>query len=150
MVAKDENMAKAEVTALKERKATDRMPNRKISNETHISKSDPDSSLAKKEGTARALRYKVHSTIDADSRVILDSKITTGATHDTKVYLERIEYIKKKYKLNNKKDISDRGYGAIDNIKSLNEMGVTTYIPLFSNRSGSTAKEMTDAGFKYD
>ena len=44
MVTKDENMAKAEVTALKERKATDRMPNRKISNETHISKSDPDSS----------------------------------------------------------------------------------------------------------
>ena len=47
------------------------MPKRKITNETHISKSDPDSSLAKKEGTARALRYKVHSTIDADSRVIL-------------------------------------------------------------------------------
>jgi transposase len=122
MVAKDENMAKAEVTALKERKATDRMPNRKISNETHISKSDPDSSLAKKEGTERALRYKVHSTIDANSRVILDSKITTGATHDTKVYLERIEYIKKKYKLNIKEAIADRGYGAIDNIKSLNEI----------------------------
>ena len=63
------------------------MPKRKITNETHISKSDPDSSLAKKEGTARALRYKVHSTIDADSRVILDSKITTGAVHDTRVYL---------------------------------------------------------------
>ena len=69
------------------------MPRRKIT-KTHISKSDPDSSLAKKEGTARALRYKVHSAIDADSRVILDSKITIGATHDTKVYLERIKYIK--------------------------------------------------------
>jgi IS5 family transposase len=150
MIAKDEDIAKAEVNALKERKATDRMPNRKISNETHISKSDPDSSLAKKEGTARALRYKMHSTIDADSRVILDSQITTGATHDTKVYLERIKYIKTKYKLNIKEAIADRGYGAIDNIKSLNEEGITTYIPLFSNRSGSTAKEMADAGFKYD
>lgn len=71
MVAKDENIANAELQALKERKPTEAMPKRKITNETHISKSDPDSSLAKKEGTARALRYKVHSTIDADSRVIL-------------------------------------------------------------------------------
>ena len=150
MIAKAEEMAKAEVIALKERNPTDRMPNRKISNETHISKSDPDSSLAKKEGAARKLRYKVHSTIDADSRVILDSKITTGAVHDTKVYLERIKYIQTKYKFSIKEAIADRGYGAIDNIKSLNEEGITTYIPLFSSRSGGTAKEMVDAGFKYD
>ena len=150
MVAKDENIANAELQALKERKPTEAMPKRKITNETHISKSDPDSSLAKKEGTARALRYKVHSTIDADSRVILDSKITTGAVHDTRVYLERIEYIKRKYKLNIKEAIADRGYGAIDNIKSLNRNSITTYIPLFSTRSGKKALEMKEDGFIYD
>jgi len=150
MIAKDEDVGAIESQALKERKPTEAMPRRKITNKTHISKSDPDSSLAKKEGTARSLRYKVHSTIDADSRVILDSKITTGATHDTKVYLERIKYIKTKYKLNIKEAIADRGYGAINNIKSLNENSITTYIPLFSSRSGKKALEMKEAGFIYD
>ena len=82
MIAKDEDIAVTEVHALRERSPIEVMPKRKITNDTHISnKSDPDSSLAKKEGAARALRYKVHSTIDADSRVILNSKITTGAVH---------------------------------------------------------------------
>ena len=49
------------------------LPSRKISNKTHISKTDPDSSLAKKEGTPRSLKYKAHISIDADSRVVLDS-----------------------------------------------------------------------------
>lgn len=34
MIAKDKDMAKAEINALKERSATDIMPNRNISNET--------------------------------------------------------------------------------------------------------------------
>lgn len=72
---------------------------------------------------------------------MLDSKIITGATHDTKVYLERIKYVKTKYKLSIKEAIADRGYGAIDNIKSLNEKGITTYIPLFSSRVGVTKRD---------
>ena len=54
------------------------LPSKKLSNKTHISKTDPDSSLAKKGGTARSLKYKIHISIDADSRVILDNKVTTG------------------------------------------------------------------------
>lgn len=150
MVARDEEADKVEVQKLQERKATEAMPRRKVTNETHISKSDPDNSLARKEGESRALRYKVHSTIDADSRVILDSKITTGAVHDTKIYLERIEYIEKKYSLNIHEAIADRGYGAIDNIKSLNNKGITTYIPLFSTKEGKKPLELKEVGFIYD
>lgn len=150
MVARDEEADKVEVQKLQERKATEAMPRRKVTNETHISKSDPDNSLAMKEGESRALRYKVHSTIDADSRVILDSKITTGAVHDTKIYLERIEYIEKKYSLNIHEAIADRGYGAIDNIKSLNNKGITTYIPLFSTKEGKKPLELKEVEFIYD
>ena len=57
------------------------LPSKKLSNKTHISKTDPDSSLAKKEGTARSLKYKIHISIDADSKVILDNKVTTGGFH---------------------------------------------------------------------
>ena len=46
--------------------------------------------------------------------------------------------------MNIKEAIADRGYGAIDNIKSLNRNSITTYIPLFSTRSGKKALEMKE------
>ncbi len=36
---------------------------RKLSNKTHVSKTDSDSSLVKKEGTSRSLKYKVHTLV---------------------------------------------------------------------------------------
>ena len=80
--------------------------------------SDPDSTLARKEGTPRSLKYKMHTTIDADSRVVLGTRITTGATHETKIFIEQIKSIKSDYNLNITEAIADRGYGAIDNINS--------------------------------
>ena len=58
----------------------------------------------------RKLGYKIHSTVDADSKVILDSKITIGAIHNIKVYLQRINYIKTKYNWDIKYAIADRVY----------------------------------------
>jgi len=77
-----------------ERKPTDPMPKIKITNDTHASKTDPDSSLAKKNNKGKGLKYKSHMTIDANSRVIIDCNISTGSCHDTKEYLDRIAYNK--------------------------------------------------------
>ena len=63
---------------------------RKLSNQTHRSRTDPDATLAQKQGTPRQLKYKVHQTIDADSRVILDTEVTTGARHDNQPYLAQL------------------------------------------------------------
>ncbi len=41
---------------------------RKLSNKTHRSRTDPDATLAQKRGTPQQLKYRVHQTIDADSR----------------------------------------------------------------------------------
>lgn len=46
-----------------------------ISNLTHRSISDPDSSLAFKSGTARSLKYKAHVCCDSESRVITTIKL---------------------------------------------------------------------------
>ena len=94
-------------------------PSRKLSNKTHISRTDPDSSLAKKEGKPRSLKYKVHISIDADSRIILDNKITTGRLHEGPIYLDRMRYIEDKYQLRVREAIADRGYGSIENIQTL-------------------------------
>ena len=146
IVAKDTEKAKTENLIKNERKPTDSMPKIKITNDTHVSKTDPDSSLAKKNNKGKGLKYKSHTTIDADSRVIIDCNISTGSCHDTKEYLERIAYIQNKYGFIIKEAIADRGYGAIDNIKSLNENNIITYIPLFSNRSGKVAS-IEEEGF---
>ena len=125
------------------------LPSRKLSNKTHISKTDPDSSLAKKNGTPRSLKYKIHISIDADSRVVLDNKVTTGACHETQIYLDGISYIKNKYKLPILELIADRGYGSAENIQTLQSQNITTYIPLFSSNSGKTSKIEED-GFVFD
>lgn len=110
---------------------------RKISNKTHTSKTDPDATLAFKNGTPRTLKYKAHMTIDADSRVVLDAKITTGAIHESQVYLQQIETIEKNFRLNIKEAIADRAYGSGHIIQSLLEKQINPNIPLFSSRSGS-------------
>ncbi len=47
------------------------------------SHTDPDATLARKDRTPLQLKYKVHQTIDAESRGILDTHVTTGAVHES-------------------------------------------------------------------
>ncbi|ACP21087.1 transposase [Candidatus Amoebophilus asiaticus 5a2] len=125
---------------------------RSISNSTHISKTDKDVSLAQKEGSPRELKYKVHNSIDATSRVIIDTKVTTGKTHECGVYgvyIERIKYIIQKHKLNIKEVVADRGYGSREIIETLQKEVIVSYIPLFSTKSGRTIQEAYSAGFVY-
>ena len=83
LVHNDSEKAREEAEALRGRTtAVDRPASRTISNQTHTSRTDPDASLAQKRGSPRQLKYKINQTIDAESRVILDTKVTTGARHD--------------------------------------------------------------------
>ena len=149
MVAINEDIQKSEAEALDNRKPTDPIPRRKLSNDTHISRTDPDSTLARKEGTPRTLKYKNHCTIDGDSRVIIDTKVSTGSEHDAKNYLTRIIKMQRKYNLNIQEIIADRAYGSIGNIKYLQENGMTTYIPLFHIDAGEPNRIAVQTGFKF-
>jgi len=126
----------------------DRRAQRKISNQTHRSRTDPDATLAQKWGTPRQLKYKVHLTIDADSRVILDTEVTTGARHDNQPYLEQLQRVRDQYKLTIGEAIADRGYGSAEIIKALKEKGTKPYIPLWNRCSGKNAG--TAVGLVYE
>jgi transposase len=52
---------------------------RKVSNQTHVSKTDPQASLVSRKRVYRKLCYKTHYSIDAPSRIITDCHSTTGA-----------------------------------------------------------------------
>jgi transposase len=111
---------------------------RRISNQTHTSRTDPDATLAQKRGTPRQLKYKVHQSIDADSRVILDTHVTTGARHDNQPYLQQLKRIEKRCRLTIVEATADRGYGSADIIRTLQQHGKRTFIPLWSGRVGNS------------
>ena len=58
----------------------------------------------------------VHQSIDADSRVIRDREVTTGARHDNQPYLAQLQRIPEKYNIYIAEAIADRGYGSAANI----------------------------------
>jgi transposase len=149
LVHNDPEQAKQEEEAQRQRRGTiDGPAPRKISNQTHRSRTDPDATLAQKRGTQRQLKYKVHQTIDADSRVILDTEVTTGARHDNQPYLEQIQRVRDRYKLTIREAIADRGYGSAEIIKALKEKGTKPYIPLWNRRSGRNSG--TAVGLVYE
>ncbi len=83
-----EKAQKEAVTQQRDRGMKDSSSARQVSNQTHTSRTDPDATLAQKKGTPQQLKYKVHQSIDADSRVILDTEVTTGARYDNQPYLQ--------------------------------------------------------------
>ncbi len=122
---------------------------RKINNATHISRTDPDASLAHKKGTSQTLKYKVHHSIDSYKRIILDCYVTSGSMHESQVYMERLNHILKTYNIPFKKVVADRAYGSADILNQLIKQQIKSYIPLFSSRSGSACPTL-EAGFIYD
>lgn len=149
LVNNDPEKAKQEEEAQKQRRGTiDRKEQRKVSNKTHRSRTDPDATLAEKRGTPRQLKYKVHQSIDADSRVILDTEVTTGGRHDNQPYLEQLQRVEDRYQITVREAIADRGYGSAEIIKSLQEKGTKTSIPLWNRRSGKNSG--TAVGLVYE
>jgi IS5 family transposase len=118
--------------------STERPAQPKVSNDTHHSRTDPDATLARKDRTPLQLKYKVHQTIDAESRVILDTHVTTGAVHDSQPYLEQLQRIRQRHGIHIREATADRGYGSAAIIRDLQQQGIETYIPLWSGRSGSS------------
>lgn len=127
-----------------------RIEGKKISNKTHVSASDPDASLSGKAGEAKSLAYKTHHAIDASSRVIIDCHVTTGATSEVKVAVERVDFIENHFGQKIKELIADRGYGSAENLEKLAKIDVKTNIPLWSSSSGKTFFKELENGFKYD
>ena len=149
LIHNDPQQAQQEAEAQSQRRGTiDGQAQRTLSNQTHRSRTDPDATLAQKPGTPRQLKYKVHQTIDADSRVILDTEVTTGGRHDNQPYLEQLQRVKDRYKLTIEEAIADRGYGSAEIIKALKELGIKPYIPLWNRRSGRNSG--TAVGLVYE
>jgi transposase len=139
LVHNDPQQAKEEAQARRPRGMVDRSTRHQLTNQTHTSRTDPDATLCQKRGSPRHLKYKVHQSMDADSRVILDTKVTTGARHDSQPYVDQLQRISDRCGIKIREAIADRGYGSAAIIGTLQKKGMKTSIPLWTGGSGRNA-----------
>jgi IS5 family transposase len=121
---------------------------RRISNQTHVSHSDPEATLVSRKGTYRKMAYKVHYTVDGDSRTITDCHGTTGSMHECTIMPDRIIYQIDRFGFQTKEVIADKGYGRGPTYKQFHSLKIRTYIPLHDDNIG--AGRLSRGKFKYD
>ena len=121
---------------------------RKISNETHISKTDPDSKLMNRPGKPKGLHYLEHRSID-ESGYITDVYVTPGNASDHVGYVERLKRQEETFGFCIKNCVGDKGYGYFEVYHDLTEMGIDAYIPLKDNISVSKYEYQKEC-FQYD
>jgi transposase len=103
---------------------------RQISNQTHVSASDPDATLVSRPGTYGKLYYKAHYTVDAESRVILDCQLTTGAQHECTVLPEQLAPLLEEGRWPIKEILADKAYGRGPTYAFLRQHAIRAYLPL--------------------
>ena len=101
---------------------------KKISNDTHRSKSDPDSRLMERRRKPKGLYYLDHRSIDS-SGYITDSYITPGNCADCEPYIDRLLRQIQAFKFRIKNVVADKGYGIGSIYSRLTNLGIEAYIP---------------------
>lgn len=140
MVSKDDG-------DIKDKETPKNIKGKSFSNKTHVSKTDPDCTLAGKQNEIKLLRYKVHESIDRDSRVILDAHVTTGSEVDGKQMMGRIDHIENTFDLKIEEFTGDRGYGYGENLNEMQKRDIKGYVPNFHKDVGDNYDPEL---FKYD
>lgn len=121
----------------------------KYSNDTHVSYTDSDSSLAGKPNELKQLMHKVHNTMDRESRVIIDSHVTSGADVEGKVMMGRLDHVENTFSFDVAELTADRGYGYGENLHALHERGIHPFVPRFHSDAGERV-ERDSKGFTFD
>jgi transposase len=122
---------------------------RRLRNKEHISKTDPDCSLAGKQGEPKKLAYKVHNTIDRESRIVLDTHASTGVEMEGNVMMNRIDAYEKNFGKQIEEATADRGYGYGVNLTALDNRGITHFIPRFRPDAGDRVARDSE-GFTFN
>jgi hypothetical protein len=134
---------------IKDKKSQKYIKGKKFSNKTHVSKTDPDATLAGKVGELKKLAYKVHDIIERKSRIVIDSYITTGTAMEGTIMMKRIEQTQSDYNIKIKEVTADRGYGYGENLQDLNLRNIKSFVPRFHPDAGDRVAR-DSAGFSFN
>lgn len=105
----------------------------KRSNKTHISKRDPDSSIAKKPGKPTGLYYKDAISTDPRRGIIIHTEATRAHINDSRTLKKIVEASKKRLEEDNlylQSISADKAYCIGKRLKEIEELNIDAYIPI--------------------
>jgi transposase len=106
---------------------------KRYSNDTHRSSTDPDSRILKRKGKEPGLYYAEHRSIDL-SGYITDVYVTAGTIHGNEPYINRLHRQQFAFGYRIQNVVADRQYGTGLVYKELTEMGIAAFIPVFGKK----------------
>jgi transposase len=103
----------------------ERISNRKMS------RTDPDATPMTMADGRSVLGYQTHYMIDGGkARIILHALTMSGDVMENQPFLDQLRRVLFRWKLHPECVIADTKYSTIENIKALDGMGITAYMPL--------------------
>jgi transposase len=107
---------------------------KRVSNEEWVSKTDPDSRIAKMKNGETHLAYKAEHVIDLESEVVLAASIRPANHADVDTLVDSV--IEARVNLNEagieveiEEAVADKGYHATDTLELAESLNLRTYIP---------------------
>ena len=113
-----------------------------------VSDTDRESGYYHRDNKEKGFMYLDHRTVDAKCNIIVDCHITKGNVHDSKPYIERIEYIKNKFGFNIKEVGVDSGYDTLEIKKYFEDNNIFGVIAYRRYQQGDT--QIRKYEFKYN
>ena len=113
-----------------------------------VSDTDSESGYYHRDNKEKGFMYLDHRTVDSKCNIIVDCHITKGNVHDSQPYIERMEYIQKKFGFKIKEAGIDSGYDTLEIKKYFEDndiFGVIAY-----RRYGQVEAKIRKYEFKYN
>jgi len=107
---------------------------KRVSNEEWVSKTDPDSRIAKMKNGETHLAYKAEHVIDLDTEVVLAASIYPADHSDVDTMVDsvvdaRVHLTEAGVEVEIEEAVADKGYHATDTIELAESLDLRTYIP---------------------
>ena len=114
---------------------------KRVSNEEWVSKTDPDSRIAKMKNGETHLAYKAEHVIDPKTEVVLAASIRPADHADVDTMVDSVIEAEVNLKeagieVEIEEAVADKGYHATDTIELADSLGIRTYIPEPKPRGG--------------
>ena len=128
----------------KEFEFTEKIEEKKVK----VSDTDNESGYYHRDNKEKGFMYLDHRTVDSKCNIIVDCHITKGNVHDSKPYIERMEYIKKKFGFKIKEVGVDSGYDTLEIKKYFEDNKIFGVIGYRRYQQGDT--QIRKYEFKYN
>jgi hypothetical protein len=103
-----------------------------------VSNTDEESGYYHRDNKEKGFMYLDHRTVDSKANIIVDCHITKGNIHDSKPFINRIEYIKKTFGFDIKEWALDSGYDTLDIKKYFHDNNIFGVVGYRSYGQGNT------------